>query len=416
MTRARLLCALSGLLLVGCSERAPHTAISVTVVGVDGAAWRVIDPLLAQGELPNLSQLIAGGIRGPLRSELPLISPPVWTTVATGVSRQRHGILDFNGPGRIVMSLDRRAPALWTLASAAGLRSAVIGWWATYPAEAIAGVMVSERALKLREEDLGVVLGDRRGAAKLGNLVHPPELLPKLESILARSPPDSGPRAEAARMRSEDASVADALARLREIAGPFALELVLLRGVDVVSHHYWRFHEPDAPAYDAAERPTPDEIRSYGHVIEDHYRLVDGLLGRIARPSPEHVVVVLSDHGFEAGHQPFGGGTMSGTHKSAAALDGILVAGGGPFTAGRRVDDASILDVAPTVLHLLGLPIPAGLEGRVLADALDPTWLAAHPVRPGPAFAGEAVAAPPASAADLEQRLRDELRALGYVE
>jgi len=416
VTRTRLLCALTTLLVTGCSERAPRTAIPVTVVGIDGAAWRVIDPLLAAGELPNLSALIAGGVRGPLRSEPPLISPPVWTTVATGVPRARHGILDFNASGRIVMSLDRRAPALWTLASAAGLRSAVVGWWATYPAEAIAGVMVSERALKLREEDLGVMLGEHRGAAKLGNLVYPPELLPQLERILARAPPESGPMAEAARMRSEDASVADALVRLREIAGPFALELVLLRGVDVVSHHYWRFHEPDAPAYEPGERPTPDEVRAYGRVIADHYRFVDGLLGGIGRPSPEHAVVVLSDHGFEAGHQPFGGATLSGTHKSAAASEGILVASGGPFAPGRRVAGASILDVAPTVLHLLGLPIPAGLDGRVLADALDPAWLAAQPVRSGPAFAGAAVTAPPASAAEQEQRLRDELRALGYVE
>jgi predicted AlkP superfamily phosphohydrolase/phosphomutase len=336
--------------------------------------------------------------------------------VATGVSRERHGIRDFNAPGRIVMSLDRRAPALWTFASAAGLRSAVIGWWATYPAETIEGVMVSERALKLREEDLGVMLGEHRGDAKLGNLVYPPELLPGLEGILAAPRPAAGPLAEAERMRNEDASVAEALVRLRETTGPFALELVLLRGVDVVSHHYWRFHEPDAPVYAAAERPAPDDVRTYGHVIEDHYRFVDGLLGRVAHPTRERAVLVLSDHGFEAGHQALHGGTASGTHKSEAALHGILVASGGPFVRGREVQGASILDVAPTVLHLLGLPIPAGLEGRVLAGALDPAWLAEHPVRAGPAFAGAPVTAPAASDAALEDRLHDELRALGYVE
>jgi len=340
----------------------------------------------------------------------------VWTSIATGVSRQRHGILDFNAPGRIVMSLDRRVPALWTLASAAGLRSAVIGWWATYPAEAIDGVMVSERALKLREEDLGLVLGDRRGEAKLGNLVYPPDVLPKLEDILATPSPEEGPLAVAARMRTEDSSVVRALLRLRQTMGPFALELALMRGVDVVSHHYWRFHEPAAAAYAAGERPTPDEIQAYGRVISDHYRFVDELLGQVAQPSPEHVVLVLSDHGFEAGHQPFGKGTVSGTHKSEAALEGILVAAGGPLLGGHRVDGASILDVAPTVLHLLGLPLPAGVEGHVLSAAFDAGWLAENPVRSGPAFAGLPVTAPPASGRDLEERLHDELRALGYVE
>ena len=417
MTGKRATIALvAGLVAAGCSAPGPRPGVAVTIVGVDGAAWRVIDPLLAGGELPNLARLIAGGVRGPLRSELPLISPPVWTSIATGVSRERHGIHDFNASGRIVMSLDRRVPALWTLASAAGLRSAVIGWWATYPAEAIDGVMVSERALKLREEDLGLVLGDRRGDAKLGNLVYPPDALPKLEDILAAPSPTVGPLAEAARMRTEDTSVAHALVRLREGMGPFALELVLMRGVDVVSHHYWRFHEPEAAAYSAAERPTAEETKAYGRVVADHYRFVDELLGQIATPSRERVVIVVSDHGFEAGRQPFGTGTVSGTHKSEAARYGVLVAAGGPRAAGRQIDGATIVDVAPTVLHLLGLPVPAGLEGRVLAEAFDARWLADNPVRVGPAYAGLPVTAPPASGRDLEDRLHDELRALGYVE
>ena len=403
------------MLAAACSDR-PRAAVPVTVVGIDGAAWRVIDPLLAAGELPNLARLIDKGIRGPLRSQPPLVSPPVWTSIATGVSRQRHGIRDFTTAGRIVMSLDRRVPALWTLASASGLRSAVVGWWATYPAERIDGVVVSERALKLRDEDLKVVLGERRGDAKLGNLVDPPELLAKLEDVLAAPSPGEGPLAVPARMRTEDASVARALLRLRQIAGPFALEMALLRGVDVVSHHFWRFYEPDAAVYAAADRPTPADTQAYGRVVPDHYRFVDGLLGELAAPSAGHVVLVLSDHGFEAGHQPFGNGTVFGTHESEAALEGIIVAAGGPIAAGRRLVGAEILDVAPTVLHLLGLPIPAGLEGRVLRDALDPEWLAANPVRDGPAFAGLPVTAPPASGRDLEERLHEELRALGYVE
>jgi len=84
-TAALLLGVLTTVLVAGCVEPARRTGLSVTVVGVDGAAWRVIDPLLARGELPNLARLVAGGIRGPLRSQLPLISPPVWTSVASGL-------------------------------------------------------------------------------------------------------------------------------------------------------------------------------------------------------------------------------------------------------------------------------------------------------------------------------------------
>ena len=82
-------------------------------------------------------------------------SEHLWTTIATGVTRKQHGIRKFNRrDGRLVSSADREVAALWTMADHFALRSAVLGWWATYPAEPIDGVIVSERALKTRDEDV----------------------------------------------------------------------------------------------------------------------------------------------------------------------------------------------------------------------------------------------------------------------
>ena len=428
-----MLCASLGtaaLMTLSCGRHLPDR-FDVTIIGIDGASWRVIDPLLAEGELPHVARLLAEGVGAPLQSRRPLVSPAVWTTIATGVPRNRHGIRSFRGArGGLVSSRDRRVPALWTQASAAGIRTAVIGWWATYPAEQIDGAIISERALKIRDADLQDMFRGRLSAIELGTLVYPPEIADLVGEVLATPQAPGGqerytPEAQRDRMRAEDDAIVDALARLRARMGPFGLEMVLLRGVDVVSHFFWKFHEPDAAVYPEAERPTPDEVARYGRTIADHYRHVDALLSTLgATGSRSHVVVLLSDHGFEAGRQRFHHGLLSGTHKSDAALYGILVAAGGPLRRGVRLAEASILDVAPTVLHLLGLPIPGDVAGAVLTEALEPVWLQAHPEHRSEASATAATkpSAGPTGEQDDDTRsptdklMEKELKALGYIE
>ncbi|MEE8201145.1 MAG: alkaline phosphatase family protein [Candidatus Acidoferrales bacterium] len=101
----------------------------------------------------------------------------------------------------------------------------------------------------------------------------------------------------------------------------------------------------------------------------------------------------------------------SGTHMR----EGILLAAGPCFARGRRLSSASILDVLPTVLHALGLPVEERLEGRVLVEAFAPEYLEAHPVRRG---SGAAVAARPGSgySPEEERQLAERLRQLGYLE
>jgi predicted AlkP superfamily phosphohydrolase/phosphomutase len=409
-------------LLLGCAPGEPPP-IRVTIIGVDGATWQVIDPLLAQGALPNLAGLLARGVRAPLRSRVPLVSPPVWTTIATGKLRAEHGIKEFHTKGALVSSRDRRVPALWNLLSRAGRRVAVIGWWATYPAEHVDGVIISERALKTREADIKALFRRRLQPSQATALAYPPETLDLLAAQLGDAPhldgvDERGKTIET--MRVEDAAVTHALLALRAQGRPFDLEMILLRGVDPVSHFFWKYLEPDDPAYAAAERPTPEEVAQYANVIPDHYRWVDGLIGELVADDPSRVFVILSDHGFEAGHQRFHTGTiLSGTHKTEAAQDGVLVLAGGPIRRGAKLDGSAIEDVAPTVLHLLGLQVARDFAGRVLEEAIDDDWVATHPIAwidayPGPA--GDLPEAREPSDPAVDERLREELRALGYIE
>src|SRR3954466_5737317 len=119
------------------------------IVGWDAADWKVIDPLLAAGLLPNLQRLVEGGVRANLASLDPKLSPILWTSVATGKTADKHGVLNFvepdpSGAGlRPVCSTSRRTKALWNILSQSGLRTAVVSWYATHPAEPIRGVVVS---------------------------------------------------------------------------------------------------------------------------------------------------------------------------------------------------------------------------------------------------------------------------------
>jgi len=102
--------------------------------------------------------------------------------------------------------------------------------------------------------------------------------------------------------------------------------------------------------------------------------------------------------------------TISGSHTA----DGILVAAGGPFRRGVTLEAPSLADVLPTAVHLLGVPLPDDLDGRVLEEALEPAWVAAHPVQRTSGADGSAGRVELSS--DDEGEMRKFLQGLGYVE
>src|SRR5213075_199738 len=123
----------------------------VVFVGLDGADWQLLDQYIAGGTMPNLADLVRSGDRRALYTQHPPLSPLVWTTMMTGVSPLEHRILDFlrvnpaSQQREPITSDERKAPAVWNMATAAGKKVGALGFWATYPAESINGLMVSDR-------------------------------------------------------------------------------------------------------------------------------------------------------------------------------------------------------------------------------------------------------------------------------
>jgi predicted AlkP superfamily phosphohydrolase/phosphomutase len=121
----------------------------VLLVGWDAADWRVIHPLMDAGKMPVLERLVGEGTMANLATLHPVLSPMLWTSIATGKRPFKHGVLGFTEPTedasgiRPVTSLSRKVKALWNILGQEGLRSNVVGWWPSHPAEPIRGAMVS---------------------------------------------------------------------------------------------------------------------------------------------------------------------------------------------------------------------------------------------------------------------------------
>jgi predicted AlkP superfamily phosphohydrolase/phosphomutase len=417
------LASLALLALAACGGPEPRGR--VLLVGIDGASPRVATPMLADGRLPNLARLAREGVSGPLRSRLPLASPRIWNTIVTGKRPEKHGIRSFvrreGDRLELLLSSDRRTHALWNIASDAGLSAGVVNFWNTHPPERISGVMVSDHLLASEVEGRRTLA--HAAAAPRGPLVFPEAWQPRLAQLLAAGaevvdvadpfagatglPPrlfaKGNPLSE--RFREDEALAAIALAIDAELRPD--LLMVLLPGIDRVSHLIWAGVEP-AERYAPPQRPTPPEHAAMRAALEAYYAYTDALVGALAaRFGPDDLVLVLSDHGFEAGVSM---GFLTGVHESEAAADGVLFARGPGVPAGGAAGEVAIEDVTPTVLAWLGLPLGLDMDGRPAA------FLAAAPTRSVATWDAKPVERLPLAESGAEPELVERLRDLGYLE
>jgi arylsulfatase A-like enzyme len=185
------------------------------------------------------------------------------------------------------------------------------------------------------------------------------------------------------------------------------LMLVFLPGIDRVSHVLW------AAVADPAdyERPMPmdrEQRAAAAAALQRYYAYTDALIGRmLERYGRRDLVMVVSDHGFEAGG---GLGFLTGKHASRRAVDGLIFASGPGVAVPEHNRRLSVNDVTPTALAWLGLPVAEDMDGRVapfLVDA-DPARIAT--------YAGARVERLEYAPSAAEEALLEELRALGYAE
>ncbi len=359
----------------------PHPG-KLLFVGWDAADWKVIHPLVDAGKMPALQSLVERGVIGNLATLRPILSPMLWTSIATGKYAHKHGVHGFTevnpatGIVEPVSSRTRRTKAFWNILSQSGYRTHVIGWWPSHPAEPINGVMVSDFFHKAPRRPRvpwamrpGTVHPERLAGPLKKLRVHPREIagpqvmpfIPKASKIDQEK--DRRPEM-LAKITAECSTIHAAATAVMQLE-PWDLMAVYYDAIDHYSHGFMRYHPP------RQEWISKKDFEIYGGVIEGAYRFHDAMLSVLLRlAGPDTTVMLVSDHGFHPDHlrpavipdEPAG---PAAEHRPF----GIFVMAGPGIRRDERLTGASLLDIAPTVLTHFGVAVGADMDGRPLLQA-----------------------------------------------
>jgi predicted AlkP superfamily phosphohydrolase/phosphomutase len=273
-------------------------ATRVLVVALDGADFRLLRPWMDAGELPTLARLAREGAHGPLRSVVPPLTPPAWTSFATGKHPGHHGVFGFTERGedhealRPVGARDIRGATLWDYAREFGVPSVVLGVPMTYPPTPLAGAMISDFMTPAGRRDF----------------THPRELLDEIEARFGPYPLYLNVAVFSANMSA--ANVARFLRGLRDevdykfrlarwLAERTAARLVMLHiwGTDRIQHELWNLLDETHPQHDAR---LAARVRA---PVLDYFREIDRQIGALRQAFGDEVTtLVVSDHGFGPVH------------------------------------------------------------------------------------------------------------------
>jgi len=425
-------------LLDAVRERLPKVGRKLLVIGLDAIDWDLALPLVEQGMMPNLARLMGAGTWGEMKTLVPMLSPLIWTTMATGVSPDEHGILDFvqrdpeTGDILPITSNQRQVPAIWNIASALGKTTDVVAWWATWPAEKLNGVMVSDRLYFSLTQGLSA----EAYTAERPDVISPPDREQEFRELRARAVDETDWKAVRYFINlSEHDYLAEieggegwenpvdgfrrTLIATRLYFGSALLLaedhpdllMVYIEGTDEIGHIMAPYMPP--PTLDV----SPQRAALLAASVPRYFSAVDRWIGRLVQACPldEYTILVLSDHGFRWGKtRPKG---LSGTSGPTAALWHkepaiFVIAGKDVARLGRIKNWKSVFDVAPTVAAVLGFPAGVGWPGKPLPGS-PPSDL--EPIDYAPLVPPASYRTSSAGPAQADPELIAKLTALGYL-
>jgi predicted AlkP superfamily phosphohydrolase/phosphomutase len=383
----------------GIAAAAQRPAVSrVTLLLLDGASLEYIWTRAAEGRLPHFARLIDSGAAIDLATIRPTQPDPVWAAAATGMLPARNGVRSAaayyaRGDGRPIdllpdhcfshalvtfgvvrgvahSSAAWRTRPLWSILAQAGISVGFVRWPLTYPAPPVHGFLVADRFHDVIGSPLEL---DNRAA-------FPPDAAPLARAAFLDDVRGAAEHAVAAQDSpwSRDVSYRTAMHTLRERWRPQVVA-VRYQALDAVSHGHWAVGEARPTDAFEADRRRSEQL------LERAYLRMDAEVGAALEAlAPDDLLLVISGFGMQALHpvkrllgRVLGEGGLAGTHERAP--DGFMLAYGRAVERGRRPRGA-IVDVAPTVLYYLGLPVGRDMDGYARADLFTRAFTAERPI------------------------------------
>jgi hypothetical protein len=353
------------------------------ILGIEGATLDQVLPLVAQGKLPWFSRLLQRGAHGRLSPLRPTIAASLWESLWTGDLPYKHQILDSDryrlpaGDGEI--RLLPRGFGFRRLAEPCGMTRR-----RQSPAES--------RSMTFSEilERLGhpvEVIAEASPPIPGRDPSLPDTRLERFLDPEAPVPPGTEPLPVSLRLALEDDQAAAAAALGAWRGGRVRTVILVLHGLDRVSHLFLRYTMPagfgDVP---------PEEEEKYGRVLEQYYRFLDEWIGKFvgaeeARDPGDDTAafLVVSPHGIEPmplarrfAQRLAGDRFSSGYH--ARGPDGMILAEGPGIRHGSPLGKASVLDLVPTLLYYYRLPVGKDMDGHTLTRLFQPAFTAENPI------------------------------------
>ncbi|MDP9191676.1 MAG: alkaline phosphatase family protein [Acidobacteriota bacterium] len=339
----------------------------VAIFAIDGADWELISELSADGRIPNLRALVHGGTTASLQTIQPTVSPLVWTSMATGLPPDRHGVVDFidRTNKRPVDSTTRRTPALWDIAEAFGRKTVTVNWWTDWPARPESATTFDTPVTMQR----GAIYPSQF-AQRVAQLEVPAQTIqaPQVRRFLNITDAEFTAAVNGGGVADPINVFRDVLAKtwtdhrvavnLYQQQEPLLL-MVNYEGADVVNHLFAPYHPP------YREGMSQTGYRKYWPAVANYYSEVDRLIGEWMKVlSDDTTVIIVSAHGFRWGKtrprmQPAGRAALS-DHRNP----GVFIAYGNHVAASRGTHAISLYDIVPTVLAVLGLPESTEMSGQ----------------------------------------------------
>lgn len=439
-------------------ERRP-TDVKVLIIGIDGMWWKVMEPLMEQGRMPNVNTLVQKGTSGPLATLFPTFTSTIWSSISTGKSAQKHGVTSFliwkfpwtgfTVPCFITPKITAEikwmktsiitevpitnefldSTPIWLMLSDHGASVGTVNWWVSWPAHEVNGFVVTDHCLYNKTYEMLNFM------QKEGNTpydIYPQELLSELvqfahgpnditEEELRRFVNISDPsfldefRAidtydyldiayEASMFKysyPEDATYANAAKYLIQTRQPDFMA-VYLKGTDSMEHQYLKYYFSELHE----EKLIPQNLNRYRDLIDNYYSYIDEVIGSFVEVADSNTIfMIVSDHGFDEIMLP------TGHYNHMDSPPGVFICSGPGIKSNHRIESAHVYDITPTILHIMGFPTAEDFDGKVLTDIMSDNV----DVQMVKTYETSRRASRKILKSDIDQSYKERLKALGYT-